>query len=335
MESTFNPNPTIGQDSFSTFYHLHRAYQIGVLVSYLLFGITTTQAYMYYSRFPEDSTLRLKSLISQKELAQNLLLSLRYPSLSTSFICCCWYTDQYLMYARETEDKLESAVQKMPVSAGITIFLTGFIATPGTYTFYMLHGAHMGGTVQWFFAHRIYTLSGKLFIPCILWALSFLGLLGAISISGGAVHAATLVSFEAEFAWVAIATWSLSVATDLGITVTLSFPRTTAVVDQLIKWTLETGMLTSLFNIANAFQVMPENCLVCIVIWIALFIVMARLFANSFLASLNSRTTLRAMNDTSISLSLPVLDSHHTDMVPEPTLEMQGDLSATNAVSDI
>jgi hypothetical protein len=38
------------------------AYQIGVLVSYALFGVTTTQTYIYYSRFPDDS-LKLKTLV--------------------------------------------------------------------------------------------------------------------------------------------------------------------------------------------------------------------------------------------------------------------------------
>jgi hypothetical protein len=31
------------------------AVQIGVFVSHVLFGVTTTQTYIYYSRFPEDS----------------------------------------------------------------------------------------------------------------------------------------------------------------------------------------------------------------------------------------------------------------------------------------
>ncbi|KAJ7867156.1 hypothetical protein B0H13DRAFT_2560281 [Mycena leptocephala] len=39
------------------------AFQIGVLVSYVLFGVTTTQTYIYYSRFPDDS-LKLKVLVA-------------------------------------------------------------------------------------------------------------------------------------------------------------------------------------------------------------------------------------------------------------------------------
>jgi hypothetical protein len=37
-------------------------FQIGVLISYVLFGVTTTQAYIYYSRFPDDSP-KIKGLV--------------------------------------------------------------------------------------------------------------------------------------------------------------------------------------------------------------------------------------------------------------------------------
>ncbi|KAJ7214427.1 hypothetical protein GGX14DRAFT_610871 [Mycena pura] len=53
MATTFKADNTLG------------AFQIGILVSYMLFGITTSQAYVYYTRFPEDSTrLNLKALVA-------------------------------------------------------------------------------------------------------------------------------------------------------------------------------------------------------------------------------------------------------------------------------
>ncbi|KAJ7854591.1 hypothetical protein B0H13DRAFT_2081077 [Mycena leptocephala] len=47
---SFNPNTTLG------------AYQIGVLVSYMLFRVTTAQTYIYYGRFPDDSP-KFKALV--------------------------------------------------------------------------------------------------------------------------------------------------------------------------------------------------------------------------------------------------------------------------------
>jgi hypothetical protein len=73
MDSTvsFDVNTTIGAhiyDASSPRTLTHRlpcfagVLQIGVLISYALFGVTTTQTYIYYSRFPDDS-LKLKALV--------------------------------------------------------------------------------------------------------------------------------------------------------------------------------------------------------------------------------------------------------------------------------
>jgi hypothetical protein len=43
--------------------HFSGAYELGVLISYILLGVTTTQAYVYYSRFPNDSR-KLKYLVA-------------------------------------------------------------------------------------------------------------------------------------------------------------------------------------------------------------------------------------------------------------------------------
>ncbi|KAJ7839532.1 hypothetical protein B0H14DRAFT_2786832 [Mycena olivaceomarginata] len=48
--TSFNPHPTIG------------ACEIGVLISYALFGVTTVQTYIYYGRFPNDDS-KLKALV--------------------------------------------------------------------------------------------------------------------------------------------------------------------------------------------------------------------------------------------------------------------------------
>ncbi|KAJ7708047.1 hypothetical protein B0H17DRAFT_1325068 [Mycena rosella] len=49
--ASLNLNTTIG------------ALQIGVLISYVLLGVTTTQTYIYYCRFPDDSP-KLKALVA-------------------------------------------------------------------------------------------------------------------------------------------------------------------------------------------------------------------------------------------------------------------------------
>jgi hypothetical protein len=65
--TTFNADSTLGEylDFKLCCVHLWHhtgALLIGTLVSYALFGVTTTQVYIYYGRFPQDSW-RLKSLV--------------------------------------------------------------------------------------------------------------------------------------------------------------------------------------------------------------------------------------------------------------------------------
>ncbi|KAF8185294.1 hypothetical protein K438DRAFT_1974006 [Mycena galopus ATCC 62051] len=255
------------------------ALQTGVLVSYVLFGITTCQAHIYYGRFPEDS-LRLKYLVAYVWYATPHFVQDTWK-LNLWRLCELAFTISvgHALYTYTITDYgqlAKSVVQTMPLSIGSTGFFSGIIVAP----------------VQVFFAHRAYALSRKPLIPCALWALAFLVFLGSMALAGIALRGATLRNYGGQWGWLAITTWSLSVMTDIGITVVLVFllyrqrneglfiRRTTALIDQLIKWTVgslrwfnlhlvfltvpaETGMLTSLFSTLNlvCFVVMGDNCL--------------------------------------------------------------------------
>jgi len=111
-----------------------------------------------------------------------------------------------------------------------------------------------------------------------------------------------------------VASWSVSAVNDLIITVTLvtilirqksyAQKRTVALVDKLVAWTIETGMLTSASGIIMlfCFITMRDNF-----IFVGVFFIEARMFSNSLLASLNSRKRLRAMDAVSLSISVPPL----------------------------
>jgi hypothetical protein len=47
------------------------ASEIGVLFSYVLFGVMTTQTYIYYSRFPDDSR-KLKALVRKQQNREDI-----------------------------------------------------------------------------------------------------------------------------------------------------------------------------------------------------------------------------------------------------------------------
>ncbi|KAJ7027473.1 hypothetical protein C8F04DRAFT_89231 [Mycena alexandri] len=274
----FNPDNTLG------------AYQIGVLVSLVLFGVMSTQTYIYYGRFPND-TRNMKIMVAFVwilEFAQAICISIAlYKWTITSF-------GIPLIVPPKTFD--------------ISIFFSGVISACGRYIHCPTHPACFPcagscPSVQGFFSFRIYTLSRTLFIPIVSWILSFLRLVVGTAVFITAFRMTALPIFEAQFGWLITTAASIGVGNDLLITVTLVLvlqkqrgevqARTIPLVDRLIVWTMETGLMTTVASLATliCFLTMKGN-----LIWGGVFVVVSRLYSNSVLASLNSRATLRSMN---------------------------------------
>ncbi|KAJ7044025.1 hypothetical protein C8F04DRAFT_686861 [Mycena alexandri] len=269
MDSVSSLNSTIG------------VYEIGVLISYVLLGVATTQTYIYYARFPDDS-IKLKTLVAVVWLCEVAHAGCLGHALY-SYTISDYTRPERLLHA--------------PISLGVAIAFAGIITA----------------CVQGFFTFRIYAFSEKLFIPVLLWTTIFLHLLGSIVILVTESRSTLLADYEERWGWLFAAVWILSVANDVTITATLVIvlrrrrpyvlQRTTALVDKIIVWTIETGMLTS------AVSIVTLTCFITMLgsfIFLATFSVTSRLFSNSLLASLNSRTTLRAMDEIPLpSLKLP------------------------------
>ncbi|KAJ6571665.1 hypothetical protein B0H19DRAFT_663997 [Mycena capillaripes] len=277
---SFNPETTLG------------ACELGVLVSYILFGVTTTQVYIYYHRFPDDS-LNLKALVAFVWVCE-----------AVHAVCLGHMLYTYTISDYGHPERIAGA---FPKSLIMIPFLTGILAV-------CVHG---------FFSIRIYAFTKQLYIPCLIWVMTFLQMLGRTVLFGTALRMVSAISYELKWAWLVTSVWCVSAATDLVITATLvavlirqrasTQKRTAAVVDRLILWTIETGMLTSASAIGSlvCFVTMEGNCTLArttagmptefmsTVIYLAFFVVEARVFSNSLLATLNSRVTLRAMNEVS------------------------------------
>ncbi|KAJ6606093.1 hypothetical protein DFH09DRAFT_1269174 [Mycena vulgaris] len=257
------------------------AFQIGVVVSCVLFGVTTTQAYTYYGRFPDDSR-GLKFLVA-------------FVWFSEVAHVICIEATQY-QYTVSNFGHPEDLLL-MPRMIAISILFSGAI----------------GAGVQGFFALRIYRLSKSLYIAGFSWILSFSRLLFCVAAAVyGSQRDLRLATFEAQRAWILYILWVGSTANDLIISATLVYwlyhqrmdvhkRRSILLIDKLIAWTLETGVITSTGTTVMAvlFVITKHNY-----IWVAFYTVTAGLYANSLLASLNSRATLRAMNDIRLPYSV-------------------------------
>ncbi|KAJ7184567.1 hypothetical protein C8R46DRAFT_463259 [Mycena filopes] len=256
------------------------ALEIGTLLSYVLLGASMTQTYTYYSRFPNDSR-NLKCLVAfvwLLEVAHGICIGYSLSETISNYIHL---------------NRVNSLPSTLLISEGIT--------------------ATIIICVQGFFAFRIYRLSQSPYIPILTGILLLPRLAFYIFLMAyWAPRYPTFTEFVNGSAWIFYITWGVSMINDALVAVALSYwlyrqrrnadIRTLAVVDKIIRFSLETGVLLSFATTLSLilFATMPNNF-----IWISVYVVQARLYSNSFLASLNSRTNLRAMNEISISISIP------------------------------
>ncbi|KAJ6585353.1 hypothetical protein B0H19DRAFT_1250200 [Mycena capillaripes] len=237
---SFSANTTLG------------AYQIGVLVSYVLFGVMTTQTYIYYSRFPDDSR-KLKILVAFVWVCELVLT-----------LCLGHALYAYTISDYAHPERIGGAA---PKSLSASPFVACVVAV----------------CVQGFFSLRIHGLTKNVWIPAIIWVLAFLQLLGNAATSITALRMASVTSYEVQYEWLLASNWSILTANDLIITATLvtilihrrpsAQKKTALLVDKLILWSIETGMLTSASGILAliCFVAMKHNF-----IYLAFFAIEAR-----------------------------------------------------------
>ncbi|KAF7296353.1 hypothetical protein HMN09_01105400 [Mycena chlorophos] len=248
---------------------------IGLVLSAVLFGVSTVQVYIYHGRFPDDR-VRLKALVAFLWLMEGahlgMITNLAYTWMVTDF------------------GQPELMLGRIPRSLSGTIIVTSVISV----------------TVQGFFSYRIYALSRSWLATVFSYSITLVRLGLGTSIFALSLTAPSLAAFNAQYQWLLITLWSLTAAGDITITLALVYllwrqrskvmSHTTQLLDKVIKWTVETGVTTSLFTtlMLICFHTMPDN-----LVWMAFFFIEARLFVNSLLAALNSRTVLRELHQQS------------------------------------
>ncbi|KAJ4490594.1 hypothetical protein J3R30DRAFT_108755 [Lentinula aciculospora] len=244
---------------------------IGVLVSGSLWGVSAVQVYLYFSTFYTQDTFRLKLLvvfIFALDTAHQVMLShLIYIYLVSNF----------------------GNVEFLGVvtwSMIVMVLLSALIAV----------------TIQLFMCWRIWILSNK----NVYW-------ITPIIIIVVASFVITIVYFEKSWSlrtWTKLANLSnisravngLNFGGDIAITFAMVYllrisrsgiKRTDALMNRLMYFCLRTGLLTTLSAILSliSISVWPGTF-----IYITFYCALARLYANSLLATLNARDQLRKSN---------------------------------------
>ncbi|KAF8879714.1 hypothetical protein BD779DRAFT_1124334 [Infundibulicybe gibba] len=261
MPSIDHPPPGLKTTSGSNL----GALEIATFISLVLCGIVVAQGYSYYHHFTTDRPF-LKIMVGTV-----LVLEVSH-SIATAH-----------------------AIYKYTITlAAVVVKPADTYALPMTIVLEML----ITVIVQGFFAYRIRSLSENLYISSLCWVLSFLRFLGGIAftiekcldMSRGPDY----FMFKDRFGWLITSVLSVGATVDLIVAASLCYylnrlispvtiRRTVQIVDRLISWTIQTGLVTSIASVASVicFQAMKHNW----GLWFSIYTVLAKLYSNSLLLS--------------------------------------------------
>lgn len=248
---------------------------IGGMVTAILYGITTLQTYLYYVYYPSDSN-------SVKVLVAFIWV---LDTLHVSFMCHALY--YYLVTSFDDPNNLGTGVWSLFISLALNLCMAVLVQT--YFTFRISHLTR--SNIRW-------------------WLTSFIMLFVIAHFAFG-LETVILMFIKKEFS--ALSQITLYAATPFAVTAVLSdifiaaslcillhgnrgsYVETNALVNTLMVYAINRCLLTSAVAVAEviAFAISPGS------LWfIAIDFVIGKLYANSLLASLNSRSALRGRNYT-------------------------------------
>jgi len=243
---------------------------LGGLFASLLSGFVVIQVFVYFKLYQTDPRL-LKGVV--------LIVWL----LDTSHTICVWLSLwNYFILNYGDSEAIGNIATSLAMSVLITALLTVFV--------------HM------FFARRIFLLSKRnFFLTMPIVILAIFRLVSASSTTAFMVKLRTFPTFRKDVRWLFTTGLALSTTVDIAITLSLFFllqtsrtgaEKSNAVIDSLIRYTFETGLLTCAGTIASmlCWITMPTNLL-----FMGLHFVIGKLYANSLLVTLNSRENTREL----------------------------------------
>lgn len=269
------------------------AYEGGVMVALFMYGITTVQAYSVLRGFPKDLK-RLKYFV----VAVWLLEGVHSAQLAYSL-----YGITVLGFGQP--DVLLNPLKKLSlasVTAGVTT-----------------------ASIQGFFAYRVHKITRTYATSFICTFLAIASLVGHIVLAITGFEAANVFVWQLKWRPVLAATLAASAAADMLIAANLCWGLWNRnreafrggahmLVDQVIAWSIETCLLTTVCTILMLILFLTMESFV----WLAVSFNISRLFSNAFLASLNGRKVLRKQLASQAKFVMPQFRLG-TDGVPTST----------------
>lgn len=249
---------------------------LGTLVDTCLFGCLVIQTYVYYASFANDhrAIKYTVAAVFAIQIAHVMCVSATLWNTAVSA-----YDDP-------------SKLQIFPLSAAATTLFTGIT----------------GALVESYFAFRLWKLSKRYFLPLLSLVLCVIAQVVSLVITVQAFKTSSIAVFEIDQNTSITLALTSRVLCDLILTMSMAwylkkqkseYSRTTSMIDRLVLWTIETGLITSVVAVLviSFFLAMKQNY-----IWVGLYAILASVNANSLLASLNGRLIFRSVTNKNLRM---------------------------------
>ncbi|KAF9456209.1 hypothetical protein BDZ94DRAFT_1276238 [Collybia nuda] len=246
------------------------AIEVGSMASVLCHGILTMQTYHYFSSFPSDAR------------GLKLMVVAIWTAALAHLICILWGLYTLTITNFGLAPQFLGLPHVLAVGAGF--------------------GAFIHSAVQSIYIYRMYKYSGSLYIPVLCWSISAYDFIAGIIFSVTVPEATfgVQIQYLNDWSWLIYSLFVSTAFVDVIIAASLSYylrknrsrsmERTVHIIDRLVIWTIQTGLLTSLTALAVTitFAINKENN-----VWLGLFDFLTNLYPTALLALLNGRSNLK------------------------------------------
>lgn len=247
------------------------ALEIGYLASGFFFGLLTVQTLIYNRKFAKTDPWAVKLLVTSIWI------------LELGQLGCVAHAAYYMTI---TNSGNPLAILHPPQTIGTSFLLATTV----------------GPLVEAFYVSRLLRFSGKIYPALIGWILAFARFGGWVFLSYHVIAMRSLTAFVDQFGWLFAMLLGFSALSDLTISAWIAYflarRRTKNVhnesarqlLDRVILWTLQTGVITSLSFLVTliCYLLLGEY-----LIWMAVSAIVTKVSSNCFLASLNARGSTR------------------------------------------
>ncbi|OCH89344.1 hypothetical protein OBBRIDRAFT_794379 [Obba rivulosa] len=280
------------------------AVELGILISTMLYGMSTIQVFSYLEIGKRDSRW-LKLFVASIWILETIHTALIWVFLHSLTVSN--YGD-------------ETVLSKIEPTFAASVVIHDFV----------------GAAVQSFYAYRVYALSHNIIFSIIQWLGSLLRIALILTLLAFAVQSPSLEDLVSAHKGVTIAIVTTSAAVDVLNTTMLCYnlttyrrngtKQTTRTIDKIILWSVETGLITSLVAIAILIVMLalPQAT-----IWEGLMMIYAKLYSNSLLVSLNARGSLRQIANATGTVGISTIKIAY-EQPPSRSNAVRPSLSSTN-----